>query len=289
MEQILETIAGQDLDQWLRALVPRLVTAGLVFFAFWILYRLTRPPLRAMLRRGRVAEPLIVLMVDNTYKAAVLIFGAVMAVSQLGIDVGAALAGIGVVGIAVGFAAQETIANMIAGFLIFWDRPFEVGHYITAQGNYGIVRDITMRSTRIQTQENTWVVIPNKQVIGDLLVNHSMYGKTRINVPLGIAYKEAVAKARPVLLAAAAGTEGVLADPPPLVVVTSLGDSGVNLEIRVWVGDAADERPVLHRTLEACKTALDQAGIEIPFPHLQLFVEDVRSRVWEGLGAARRG
>lgn len=94
-----------------------------------------------------------------------------MAASQLGVNIGAALAGLGVVGIAVGFAAQETIANMIAGFLIFWDRPFKVGDFITTEEKYGEVREITMRTTRIRTMENTYVVIPNKQIIGDTLVN----------------------------------------------------------------------------------------------------------------------
>ncbi|HTK55371.1 MAG TPA: mechanosensitive ion channel domain-containing protein [Gemmatimonadales bacterium] len=142
------------------------------------------------------------------------VLAGVMAASQLGINVGAALAGIGVVGIAMGFAAQETIANMIAGFLIFWDRPFKVGDFITTEEQYGEVREITMRTTRIRTMENTYVVIPNKQIIGDMLVNHSLYGEVRVNVPVGIAYREKIAEARRVLLPAARGVAGVLGDPP---------------------------------------------------------------------------
>lgn len=150
-----------------------------------------------------------------------------------------------------------------------------------------------MRTTRIRTQENTYVVIPNSQIIGELLVNHSMYGKTRVNVPLGIAYKERLAEARPVLLAAVSRLEGVLADPSPAVVATELGGSSVNLQVRVWIDDASEERPMFHAVLEASKVALDEAGIEIPYPHLQLFVEDVRDRVWQkvprlpGIGSER--
>jgi small-conductance mechanosensitive channel len=184
----------------------------------------------------------------------------------------------------VGFAAQETVANMIAGFLIFWDRPFKVGDWVTTEGEYGEVREITMRTTRIRTRNNTFVVIPNKQVIGGLLVNHSMYGVTRVTVPMGIAYKEKIAEARPVILAAVAEVKGVLADPPPAVVATGLGDSSVDLSVRVWVADAEAEMPTREAVVEACKVALDRAGIEIPFPHLQLFVDDVKDRVWERLG-----
>ncbi|MEO8202059.1 MAG: mechanosensitive ion channel family protein, partial [Gemmatimonadota bacterium] len=102
------------------------------------------------------------------------------------------------------------------------------------------------------------------------------------NVPLGIAYKETIAEARLVLLAAAAGVEGVMKTPAPELVAKSLGDSSVNLEVRVWIDEASLERPIFFRVMEASKVALDEAGIEIPFPHLQLFIEDVREPVWAG-------
>ncbi len=271
------------------AVLPKLAAAILVFLAFYLLLRMTRPALRAILRRANFAPALIHLLVDGVVRGTVLVVGLVMAASQLGINIAAALAGLGVLGIAVGFAAQETIANMIAGFLIFWDRPFRVGDWVTTQGRYGEVRDITLRTTRIRTLDNTYVVIPNKQVIGELLVNHSMYGETRVNVPIGIAYKESIADARRVMLEAVTGLEGVLLDPPPTVVATGLGDSSVDLSVRVWITEASNEVPVRFRVVEACKVALDKAGIEIPFPHLQLFVDDVKDRVWDGLRGSRGG
>jgi small conductance mechanosensitive channel len=260
--------------------VPRVVAALLVLLLFWLVLRITRPALRAALHRAHFVDALINLIVDQVYRATVLTLGLVMAASQFGVNISAALAGIGIVGIAVGFAAQETVANMIAGFLIFWDRPFKIGDFITTQNRYGEVRDITLRTTRIRTNENTYIVIPNRQIIGDTLVNHSMYGEMRVNVPLGIAYKERVSEARQVLLEAVRKVEGVMQNPAPDVVAAALGDSSVSLLVRVWIDEAAWERPVFYRVMEASKTALDEAGIEIPFPHLQLFVEDVRERVW---------
>ncbi|HSM17651.1 MAG TPA: mechanosensitive ion channel family protein [Gemmatimonadales bacterium] len=268
---------------------PKVIAAILVIAVFWVLTRVTTPGIRRLLVRARFAEPLIHLLVDNVYRWTLFTIALVMAASQLGIDVAAALAGIGVVGIAVGFAAQETIANMIAGFLIFWDRPFEVGDFVTTLGKYGQVRDITMRTTRIRTPENTFVVLPNKQIIGELLVNHSMLGHMRVNIPLGIAYKEDIRRARPILLEAARATPGVLADPAPDVVTSELGGSSVNLQVRVWIHDAKEELSVFFNTLEACKIALDTAGIEIPYPHLQLFVDDVRPQVWDKLAAWSAG
>lgn len=261
------------------AALPRVVAAVMVFLIFWLVLRVTSPAIRAALHRARFVDALIKLMVDGVYRGGMLFFGLVMAISQLGINVSAVLAGVGVVGIAVGFAAQETVANMIAGFLIFWDRPFTIGDFITTQSLYGEVRDITLRTTRIRTNDNTYVVIPNRQIIGDTLVNHSMYGETRVNVPIGIAYKERVAEARKVLMEAVQDVKGVLRDPAPDVVAESMGDSSVNLLVRVWIDQAAEERPIYFRIMEASKAALDQAGIEIPYPHLQLFVEDIRDPV----------
>ncbi len=285
MQEFLSLFDPNRVADMLLGFVPRLAAALIVFLLFWLLVRLTRPTLRALLRRADIAETLTKLLIDNVYRFVILGLGLVMAASQLGINVGAALAGIGVAGIAVGFAAQDSIANSIAGFLIFWDKPFQVGDYVTTQGRYGVVRNITMRTTRIRTMENTYFVIPNRKVIEEPLVNHSMYGETRVNVPLGIAYKEKIPQAREVLLKAARSIEGVMEDPAPAVVVTELGNSSVNLEVRVWIGEAGDERRVFFGTLEACKLALDEAGIQIPFPHLQLFVDTVEDSVWEGAAA----
>ncbi len=268
---------------------PRVLAALLVLLAFYVLLRILQPALRSGLTRAGIAPALIHLLVDGVVRGALWVVALVMAASQLGINVGAALAGLGVVGIAVGFAAQETIANMIAGFLIFWDRPFKVGDWITTQDRYGEVRDITLRTTRLRTHDNTFVVIPNKQVIGELLINHSMYGESRVSVTIGIAYKESIDAARDAILDAVRGLEGVLPSPAPSVVVSELGDSSVNLSVRVWVAQAVNETPVRFRVVEAGKKALDAAGIEIPFPHLQLFVDDVKDRVWDGLGKTRGG
>jgi len=284
MGDLLGSISKQQLLTVAATVLPKVAAAVLVFLVFYILLRVIQPTLRAILRRADFAEALIHLLVDGVVRGTVLILGLVMAASQLGINVAAALAGLGVLGIAVGFAAQETIANMISGFLIFWDRPFKVGDWVTTQDKYGEVREITLRTTRIRTLDNTFVVIPNKQVIGELLVNHSMYGETRVKVPVGIAYKESISQAREVILDAVRTLEGVLTEPEPSVVAEELGDSSVNLIVRVWIDHAEDEMPMRNRMIEAAKVALDRAGIEIPFPHLQLFVDDVKDRVWERLG-----
>jgi small conductance mechanosensitive channel len=289
LEQLLSKLDVETLLTRAIAFLPNLVAAIVVATLFWLLFRLTKKPLEAVLRKTGFAEQLVHLLVDNIYRFALLIFGLIMAADQLGINVGAALAGIGIAGVAVGFAAQDSLANTIAGFTIFWDKPFGVGDWVRVAGEYGRVTNITIRTTRIRTLNNTYVVIPNKKVIDEVLVNHSKHGETRVDVPIGIAYKEFIPRARKVVLEAMQQVQGIESTPAPEVVVTQMGASSIDMEVRVWIDDASQEIPVFHRVMEASKLALDAAGIEIPYPHLQLFVEKIEDRVWEKLGMVLPG
>jgi small conductance mechanosensitive channel len=254
------------------AFLPRVLVALLILLGFWIGYRFTRVPFRRLLSRSALDQTLISLLVDHVYRFVVLVFGIVMAASQLGINVGAALAGIGIAGVAMGLAAQDTLANTIAGFVIFWDKPFAIGDYITVRGKYGCVHGITLRSTRIRTQDNMIVVIPNKHVVDEVVVNHSQNGPIRLNIAVAIAYEEAVDEARAALLRAVETVPGVLRDPRPGVVVESFAESGVSLLVRIWIAGGDEETRVTFAAREACKAALDAAGIEIPYPHRHIVV-----------------
>lgn len=263
--------------------VPKVAAAALVLAVFVFGFRVLRGLAEPALRRMDVHPAVRDLLVDKLLRSSVLLVGGVMAADQLGFNVAAALAGLGVAGIALGFAAQDSVANVIAGILIFWDKPFAVGDWIKTEGEYGRVSEITLRSTRIRTARNTFVVLPNKRIIDVTLENFSKHGALRVDVPLGIAYKESVPKAREALLAAVTRIDGLNREHEPEVVVTALGDSSVDLSVRVWV-DSGEHSPATYSSvLEASKTALEAAGIQIPFPHLQLFVDDVTERVWKGL------
>ncbi len=288
MSTIFKSIDAATVYNTILGTIPDVLGALAVLFGFWLLFRLTRKPARFILEKANIHTNLIDLLIDNVYKVILIIFAVVMAASQIGLNVGAMLAGIGVAGIAFGFAAQDSLANSIAGFLIFWDKPFEVGDLISVAGEYGQVKEITLRSTRIRTLNNTYVVLPNKGVIDQVLVNHSKHGETRIEVPVGIAYKEFIPDARKVILEKVLGLEGVLKEPAPDVVVKQLGNSSVDLIVRVWIEDARHEMPVFYRVMEASKLALDAAGIQIPYHHLQLFIESIDDKIWEKAGQLPR-
>lgn len=250
--------------------IPDVLLAIAIFILAYLFYKLTARPLRKILMRSQVEEWLARIIAHNVYKPFIFIVAFVGALGQLGIHVGAALTGIGVIGLAIGFMAQDSLSNIVAGFLISIDKPFRVGDYITIGDRYGRIELITMRSTRIRTQDNTYVVIPNQKIINDVVVDHTSNGDTRINIAVTIAYEASIETARAAILKAVADIEGVLGNPAPDVVVDKLADSGMNLLVRVWIADSSKERRVYFQTTETVKRALDAANIEIAYPHLQL-------------------
>ncbi len=281
MASIVELLDVSQLVTQLVELIPSAIVALLFILFFYVVFRVTSVPLRALLQRAGLHAAIVHMLVDNIYRLVMLTLGVVMALDQIGVNVRAALAGLGVIGIAVGFAAQDSMANIFAGLIIFIDKPFLGGDWVTVAGQYGEVSQITLRSTRIRTLNNTFVVIPNKTIIDEVPVNHSHHGAVRVDVPVGIAYKENIPKAREVLLGAARSVPHVMSGPEPSVTVKGLGDSSVDMELRVWIAEANIEDPTFSAVMEAAKLALDDAGIEIPFPHMQLFIEQVEDRVWE--------
>ena len=289
MNDLFQLLDAQALATRVVEYVPKVVAAVLVFMVFVLAFRIVRRPLEGAFKKAGIQEALRDLLIEKFFRSGLMLVGVVMAADQLGINVGAALAGLGVAGIALGFAAQDSIANVIAGILIFWDKPFLVGDWIETEGAYGRVSEITLRSTRIRTTRNTFVVLPNKRIIDVTLENYSKHGVMRIDIPVGIAYKEDIAEARRVLLNAIAPIPGQCDERAADVVVSALGDLSVNLAVRVWIDDGDQRRPVYASVLEAAKTALDQAKIQIPFPHMQLFVDKVEDRVWQGLSSATAG
>lgn len=239
------------------AWLPKLFSAIVICVGFWVLFRVTRPALSRVLA-GAGVERALQGMIQNMYRFTLLTFGTIMAVNQLGINVGAALAGLGVVGLTIGFAAKDTLSNIMAGFLIFWDKPFHTDDWVTLGANYGKVTEITMRTTRLLTWNNTLVIIPNESVINQVLVNHSTNSPARVDVPLIVSVKNDLTTTRELILSSIASVEGVLTDPEPAVVLKAIRIADADVVIQVWVANAEHERPVTSRILEAAKTAIDR-------------------------------
>ncbi|MES2014246.1 MAG: mechanosensitive ion channel family protein [Patescibacteria group bacterium] len=270
MNALKESLNVEGFISALTISLPHLFSAFLVFLIFWGLYRLTKRPLMALLSWRGVQKSNAELLVNTIYRGVLFVIATVIAAGQIGINLTATVAGLGIVGIAIGFAAQDTLANIMSGVLIYVDKPFKIGQWITVGSMYGRVQKITMRTTRIRTLDNTFVVIPNQKIANEVLINHSAHGELRIVVPFGIAYRESIPHVREVLVAALAEIKGVRKDLPPTVVAAGFGDSSVNMLARVWVDNADKERATLFMVVEKIKEVLEAENIEIPFPQMEV-------------------
>jgi len=188
----------------------------------------------------------------------------------------------GVAGLALSFAAKDTLSNLIAGFLLILDRPFQVGDRIEIWGapkntaSWGDVTEIGLRATKIRTTDNLVIVIPNAVIMQRDIINYSDSGDhIRLRVPIGVGYDADVEKVKELVRQVAASIEGVMETPAPEVIIRRFGDSSVDLEARVWVGDARRRRDVEDQLTEGVKAAFDANGIEIPFPKRDIYVKTV--------------
>lgn len=275
---------ASDLALGVLGFIPRLFVALVLFLIFWLIYRGVRRVLSASMDRAGIDSSIRDMMV-SLLKWATLGFGLVIAGNQIGIQIAAMLTGVSIIGLAVGFAAQETLANFIAGIVIFWDKPFRIGDWVEIDGVFAQVQRVTFRSTRLLNADGETVLFPNTYVLSNKLINHSVHPINRVSVAIGIAYKESIDKAREALLAVPRGDDRICTDPPPEVVVNECADSSVNLLLRFWIRDESVERRIRYEYTEKSKKALDSAGIEIPFPHMQVFLE--RTASIESLSASR--
>jgi MscS family membrane protein len=183
------------------------------------------------------------------------------------------LASAGIVGIAIGFAAKDTLANLFAGVFILADAPYKVGDFIELEGQRGQVIKIGLRSTRILTRDDIEITIPNSTIANSKIINESggPTVKHRLRVPIGVAYGSDIDRVRAVL-EEVTKTEYLSRTPEPRVRFRSFGDSSLNFEVLGWIEDPAQRGIVIDSLNTAIYKALRNAGIEIPFPKRDVYI-----------------
>ncbi len=216
----------------------------------------------------------------NKFSGAIIyVVAAVLALDQLGVNVMPFVAGAGVLGIAVGFAAKDTLSNLIAGILLIIDRPFEIGDRIevwsapAGSATWGDVIDIGLRATKIKTTDNIVIVIPNNEIMKRDIVNYTLISSDiRVRINIGVSYDTDIELAKAAILKAAAEVEWILKTPKPRVVVRTFGESSVDLQLRVWIGDARKRMATISAITDRVKCAFDAEGIEIPYPKRDIHI-----------------
>ena len=218
-------------------------------------------------------DDIVVDLLNKFAGAAIYTIAIILALDILGINVMPFIAGAGIAGIAIGFAAKDTLSNLIAGILLILDRPFEVGDRIeiwsapAGSATWGDVVDIGLRATKIKTTDNIVIVIPNNEIMKRDIVNYTINtSKIRIRVNIGIAYDADIKKAKEIIISVAQTAKGVAEEPPPKVVVRNFGESSVDLQLRVWINEARRRMDVIDYITDAVKEAFDSQGVEIPYP-----------------------
>lgn len=199
-----------------------------------------------------------------------IIAGAVLGcLGVFGIQTASFAAVIAAMGLAIGLAFQGSLSNFAAGVMLLVFRPYRVGDFIIAGGKTGVVDEIELFTTQINTPDNRHIVIPNSKIFGDVIENVSYNDIRRVDIDVGVEYKADLDQTKAVLEEAAKSVENLLSDPAPQVFLKSLGASSVDWVIRVWC-KTSDYWTVYQATIRAAKQHLDKAGLGIPFPQMDV-------------------
>lgn len=206
--------------------------------------------------------------------------GAILALDAMGFNIMPFVAGAGVAGIAIGFAAKDTLSNLIAGVLLIIDRPFEVGDRIEVwsapknAATWGDVIDIGLRATKIRTTDNIVIVIPNNEIMKRDIINYTTITKEiRLRIPIGVAYDADIKKAKEIIIKTALELDWVMQKPAPKVVVRNFGDSAVDLEARIWISRPRRRMDTISHVTDRVKEVFQEEGIEIPYPKRDIYIK----------------
>ena len=219
---------------------------------------------------ARVSNPQKGLITGKLVLWPLIIIIMVSVLGELGFSLTPLLGAAGILGIAVGFASQTSVSNIISGFFLLAEEPFKVGDIIDVDGIKGQVLTIDTLSVKMRTFDNKMVRIPNETLVKSRFTNVSRFPVRRVDIPVGVAYREDLDRVRAVLLEVADANPRVLMEPEPMVIFQGYADSSINFTFAVW---ALREQwlQVKNAIAEDVKRRLDEEGIEIPFPHRSLY------------------
>lgn len=267
MENI--TVFGQNISHFLSAeRIAALIRFGFLiivgfpgvyFLSKWSRGYITK---RYSAQRGMVAGKLVY------YVGIFIIVFSIF--NELGFQLTPLLGAAGVVGLAVGFASQTSVANIISGLFLIAEQPFVVDDIIKVGETTGQVLSIDILSVKLRTFDNRFVRIPNETIVKSEVINITYFPIRRLDLNIGVAYKENIGRVREALLAVARQNPLCLQEPEPVVIFSGFGNSAIELLFTVWAA-RSDWLKLKNSIQEEIKLRFDQEGIEIPFPHLSLY------------------
>ncbi len=259
------------------AYVESIVTSG-IFRAAVLL--LVGWPLAALLARvsARAARrrftPQSGMLAGKAVRYSLVLLVLVMALRELGFDLTALLGAAGIAGVAIGFAAQTSLSNLISGIFLIWEKPFQVGDVVQVDATTGVVHSIDLLSLKIRTFDNRFTRIPNETLIKSPFTNITRFPIRRLDLDINVAYKESIERVRSILGQVADANPFSLDEPAPIIVFKGFGDSALEMMLGVWC-EKKDFLALRNSILPEIKRRFDEEGIVIPYPHRTLYTGEI--------------
>jgi len=242
-----------------------LVSAVIVLVLGWMFAGWVRGTVQRRLNRFERIDATLKPMIASAARYLVLIIVMIAVLAKFGIQTASVLAVLGAAGLAIGLSLQGTLSNVASGVMLLLLRPFGVGDFIDANGVAGTVLEIGLFATQLETSDGIYVMVPNTQLFGSAIKNYSRLPIRRVDVPVGISYEDDVDRALSIAMSLLKADDRVISDKPPQVMVTGLGESSVDLNLRCWT-KRENYWNLLFDLNKAIKQELDAKGISIPFP-----------------------
>ncbi len=284
MVGLLVAVRLMPVDEPLRHILGGLLRSlGIIVWARFLI-RLTQLLMSRAARRAdrnQLLQSATLPLFENIAFVVIVALAVYLIFDTWGIDMTAWLASAGIVGIAVGFAAKDTLANLFSGVFILTDMPYKIGDYVVLDsGERGCVTHIGIRSTRLLTRDDVELTIPNSIMGNSKIINQSggPYKKFRVRVPVGVAYGSDIDHAREVLLAIGRENEMTCDEPAPRVRFRALGASSLDFELLCWVDDPALRGRAVDALLTSIYKRFDAEGIEIPYSKQDIYIKEMPGR-----------
>jgi small conductance mechanosensitive channel len=248
------------------AFLPTLVVSLLIFIlGIYLAGFISRMVHATMVRRR--SDPEITLLVEQITRWTIFILGTVVALEQVGFDLTAFLAGLGILGFTVGFALQDVSKNFISGLLLLIEQPFDIGDVIEVGDYVGTVANVAIRATEIYTFDGQNVLIPNGDIFAGAIKNYSRYDKRRLDFTIGVAYGSDLELVRKTTLEVVTVIPGVVADPQATLVFNNFADSSIDFTVYFWIDlNNTGYQAAVDAAITGINAAFEQNNIEIPFP-----------------------
>lgn len=274
ISRLQEIFDPNELGTYAVDLIANLIIGLVVFLVFYAIWNIINRFLRPLLLRSNSDETTISFF-ETVLKYLVLGLGVIVALDSIGIQTTGIIASLGIAGLTIGFAAKDALSNLIAGLLIFFDRPFVIGDLVEIDDQYGTVEKITLRSTRIVTRDGKMLAVPNIEIINKTVASYTNFPHLRLDVALTIAPEEDIDRVRRLLLNVVERDTDYLDKPAPRVVLTEVNDYNITVELQAWL---RDERQHIEKRFELREKMLEtllREDVDMPYETIRYVPVDI--------------